>query len=917
MNKGSKERLISLGFGAELIDKMAGYSLNLSGLRGQNKAALLRTGFSEAEVSEILGKTNRKPIETVENIIRKSGGCCAYCADGNHRRPYELHHIEEYYLSQNNDEHNLLLVCPTHHTAIHKSGITTEEQISTKRSWEQIWKTAQFYQQKGIAFPFSSFEYLDYEKKGHINEIFSFRAPSPSICLTLMQEGLKTDSRNILEKQHKLLLAGSSGSGKSTLARGIGGIDRSYATFNYVASRDSSKAVSEIATFFSVTTKRVNIIIDNANTSFSADQIEQLLAFATEEKHIILIYTRGKGGDENRLESHFVDAVFAVDWTAIKPGIITKLLEYEAEVIKYLNESGINRSSDHPIGSSRDHRSLKQALEQYATSVETAWQFIYMLTNGIERIDNLQVELRRDEKMDIPVLFLCIKQIAQIEMTASVDEIMSLYNVHPALNTVPPPEPGWLQGKLSNLVDRQILKMQRGRYTTVHRQFAIRLIEHCHFKSRTDTEVLLNQIFSDPARIKEIVLLWSWLRNTTARNYVEEWYRGLDLDSWQALVDAALADELMTVSILSELMHRISVRGFLPLQECFKNKAQSIADLVNRSDKLTLYYLRDLYLNLHHDCPEVIKGSLDLISKEHIANLIKDIEPEHFEYLTWLFNTIVSQHPQWADEFSRLFNKQDFIKLIKTVKKGDITTLMHVIEFERTYIYNITRSHFRFYTSTLAQLLEGCHLQEINVEAMCLYRGYFIELFIYPKEIEQTLLSLDKKKLSRDFEQSSPRHWGNLLTLAILSQNIETDIIKNIVDDIDTVKLGANIAQYTDQYYYELRLLIHQLAYGSDHKKAEFADMLRPIIDNILKQRDAKDITDVLEAFLKIDSQHGAMLFKKHGMEVPELKSPSMSPSILKEAKANVEHMDAEGLDYEMENTRFKYNSDSVTTPYE
>ena len=128
--------------------------------------------------------------------------------------------------------------------------------------------------------------------------------------------------------------------------------------------------------------------------------------------------------------------------------------------------------------------------------------------------------------------------------------------------------------------------------------------------------------------------------------------------------------------------------------------------------------------------------------------------------------------------FAKLFDTGDFVKITGKIKKSDITTLMNVIEFERYYIHNIKRSQFKFYTSTLASLLSGCHLHEIILDPSCLSRSYFIEFYIYPKEIELALSALDGKQLSRDFERSSQRHWGNLLSLSILSQNIETDIIK-------------------------------------------------------------------------------------------------------------------------------------------
>ncbi len=906
MNKRSKDALIRHGFGVELIEKLAHASLTLSGVSGMNNAALLNIGFTAAEVNEIIEKSTRRPIDRVviESIVAKSGGCCVFCADGNNTQPFEVHHIEEYNVSQNNDEDNLLLICPTHHTTVHKNNITSEFQKSVKRRWEQIWQIAAFYQQKGIPFPFSSFSYLDYSYKGNILEIFYLRAPTPSVSLYLLQEGLRQEFQQILNNENRILLAGKSGSGKSTLARGIAGIDTTHAAFMYIGSHDTKNTLSEIAMFLSVAVKPVTVIVDNANTLLSTDQIEYLLGLASPRKRLIVVHTRSDNGEDKRLENHFLDAVYPVEWPTIKTGILKKLQTHEGEIIDYLNERGLNDSG---IGSGRLQQSLTTIINQYASNVDTVWQFIYLLTSGIHRMDKLQVELYNDERMDLLVLFISIKQIAQFEAATSIIELMSLYTTHPSLSTIAAPEQQWLKQQMKKLLQQHIIKLQRGNYITVHRQFAIKFIEHCYLKTRADTEVFLNDIFSNPKRIKEIVRLWSWLNHTTARIYVQQWYRSLDLRCWQMLVDEAFTHDLMTVSAISELMHRISVNGYVPLQVCFGKKAQDIATRVNAERNNTLYYLHQLFLNLHHDCPDVVQESLDLIPKDSIAQMVKTIEPEHFEYLTWLFNTIVQKNRRWADEFSRLCDANDFIALIDKVKKGDVSSLMNILEFERGYIHNIKRSQFRHYTAAFARLLKNCHLQEINMDASSLYRGYFMEFYLYPGEIAEVVNSLDQTTLSVDFVECSPRHWGNLLTISILAQHINTDVIRNIVDGIDTDKLKENILRYTDPYYYELRLLIHQLAYGSEGKKKDFAHMLRPIIEKILKVRPAKDIEDVLHAFFKLDEEWASKTLLQQGLAVPEIKKPSTSHSPLNDVKERFAEMDAKGVDYDMEKTRFRY----------
>src|ERR1017187_7836165 len=109
MRRNVRERFLALGFDVELIEKIDSFSQTLTGLRGQNKNGLIQIGFTDPEADIILKKVNREAVsrEVLEAVIAKCGEACAYCADGNNSKPYQIHHIEEYYKTQNNAENNL------------------------------------------------------------------------------------------------------------------------------------------------------------------------------------------------------------------------------------------------------------------------------------------------------------------------------------------------------------------------------------------------------------------------------------------------------------------------------------------------------------------------------------------------------------------------------------------------------------------------------------------------------------------------------------------------------------------------------------------------------------------------------------------------------------------------------------------
>lgn len=116
MHGRTRSTLLGHGFTSNLIDKIGKNNYTVEMLRAASKAKL-GENFTEDEIKVIKAKIERTPISeaVVEEVLRKSRGCCCYCDNGDSSQPYQLHHIVMHSLTQDNSEENLLLVCPTHH----------------------------------------------------------------------------------------------------------------------------------------------------------------------------------------------------------------------------------------------------------------------------------------------------------------------------------------------------------------------------------------------------------------------------------------------------------------------------------------------------------------------------------------------------------------------------------------------------------------------------------------------------------------------------------------------------------------------------------------------------------------------------------------------------------------------------------
>jgi hypothetical protein len=340
---------------------------------------------------------------------------------------------------------------------------------------------------------------------------------------------------------------------------------------------------------------------------------------------------------------------------------------------------------------------------------------------------------------------------------------------------------------------------------------------------------------------------------------------------------------------------------YLPIQEGFKGKGKEIASIVSSSSENVLQPLNHMVMALKNNCIDTLVELFKNLDQKLFAKWVKESNPESFEDIDWLCNSILQIDAKWLDSAMKNFSDEDFFALIKKVRKGDIDSLLKVIQFQRTYVTNIKRSHFKEYIKRYSQLLEDCGLEELQYSAS--YSDPLHELPVFDKDIKEIFASLNRKQLSKDFASVSPRHWGKLLMISNLSHHTNFKIISKIIDGINVQALVKNVEKYYKYYTYELRLLIYQLCYGSEEKRKQFALGIKPFIKTILTATKENDVNDIFKAFCRLDFPEGEKLGQEIGKPVPELMKVDYSG--IKKIKAKTKKLEALGEDYDLSNTKF------------
>lgn len=144
-----KNPLVAYSIPSELAKKCEANGITVTTIKGvPQKDLVSKYGLTKDEARVVKHAISRKPIDhsVIRSLLQKSNYCCCLCKDS--KNGYIIHHIEEYSVSQDNNETNLVVLCPNHHDFAHKTGLSLTETIDkqdiilAKIEWEESVKKA-------------------------------------------------------------------------------------------------------------------------------------------------------------------------------------------------------------------------------------------------------------------------------------------------------------------------------------------------------------------------------------------------------------------------------------------------------------------------------------------------------------------------------------------------------------------------------------------------------------------------------------------------------------------------------------------------------------------------------------------------------------------------------------------------------
>ncbi len=853
MNKTTYDTLLGLGFDTDIIARIDEHGHTVSALRNLSKRALL-ADYSDTETALIRKKIQRTPIhpDVVEAVLAASDRVCCYCRDGLSSRPFQIHHAVEYSQTQDNSFENLILLCPNHHQAIPKKE-TLEAQKQARAEWYALVSLVKAYRSRGIAFPFGCFLALDFGSIPEPLTLIEGYSVSNSTALDLAQSALAQSAVQRMEKSSFLAVAGPSGSGKSTFARGIIGriCTKGFAAFQFQPSQ-KGQAAAEILTFLSLADRNSILLLDDINVYLSEIDITSIEAASRPNAKVICTWTR-EGAGAPSLERHLPDWML-IDWGQLRPSVCEYLVKHQTKLAPAIGQR--QGKVVRRVGLGHMDQPLERHASIYAETAKSVSEFVFLLRGGDEIVQRELDVLIAANRSDIPVLTIAIEQIAGFENMLTPKEVVDRC-ARAGVTLSPPISEEWVSKVLREQVARGRSQESRGYFTTIHRDWASRLIDKAlatPTSSDAISRLLLREFDFESEAPERCMRLCSWLwYQVDGGKWAREVLAAKSAKDWSVLVGKAAERNLGTLGFIAERMHLLfqgpnwgSIVG-----TAFEEHEATIRELLRTATVISWPSLKSLSWTIETANPALASRLWNSSENDPkaVAKLLEVTHPDYYDTISWYFGSVRKQSPEWLNDVGRALNVHRMLAQLDRVSTGDASNVFTLFEICARIRVPRRRSMVRKAAEAFGRTLKDCPLVSLHIGfPPCLDPTWLV----FDDDIKAALASVDPIFFSRELETASPREWRQYANLTNFATPAVAEFEKKVIDAIDIGKFAANVAATAIGQEYELRCLLWSLGRASISVRKKLAKALHPTVVSACKSS-SEECPRILEAFYPLD----------------------------------------------------------------
>jgi hypothetical protein len=906
MRSQTKNALLSRGFPTDLIEKIERHGHTVAVLDAMSKEQLGRH-YDPPEVELIAERIKRQPIpeDVLDRVIDAADGVCCYCGDGDSSRPYQIHHIEEYSVSQDNSEDNLLLVCPTHHVSVPKQ-FSQAVQKATRRRWHAVVAIAKAYRARGVQFPFGRFVAYDYGFPPFPPALVKdYRVPA-STALALATSDLALDAERRLRERGFLLLLGASGSGKTTLAVGVAGrlAAAGFLAFRYDPPKSGGRnPMGDVLTFLATADRPCVLILDDANLDFREEQLAEIRAAAGRPVVVIATWTRGDGKDDARTERQFPDAV-QVTWPALRPTVREFLLANQASVVPAL-QAYRDQSRVFGVGLGRMDVSLEAVIAEYEARVKTVSEFLFLLRGGTDAVRQDLARLIEKDRADMPVLYAAVEQLAGFERTVTPDEVAKACPPRTEGGPLPEATPAWVESVFDEECGRRRMQRLRGEYTTLHRDWARRLVGVAlgTDPSRADVERFLARDFD--CRTKEplrLMRLWTWLwYDEFGGPFVRHWIDRQPKDEWAHLVGTAANQGLVALGVVADRLHSAFLRAPEVIAAAFASYEEVVSLAVQTAGPTDWFNLQHVFRAISQACPEYAARVVERWDPRACAAVLGDTDPPYYDPAWWFFSGVKNHSPGWVTAVGEALSWEAVSQKLAATPPGQVDDVLRCQSLLVRLGVRQRRSMVRRYGEVIRSVLRDARLTDIRA---CPLDGMALNLF-FPFEVAGALEAIDPARAAAELEAGPPRVWATFADLTALPLDGDTGWPAAVIGTLNPQRLAWSVESQAFGNEFELRVFLFGLARGEERHRSALAGRLYPAVLGAARRSEVER-SALVTALYELDRDCGKRLAAEVGAPLDvnaveeRLARKSQRGEALRPVREQIARLDQTGEDYDV-----------------
>ena len=653
-----------------------------------------------------------------------------------------------------------------------------------------------------------------------------------------------------------LLLLGISGSGKTTLAVGVAGrlAGSGYLAFRYDPPRSVRNPTADVLTFLATADRPCVLVLDDANLDFREHQLAEIRAASGRPVLVIATWTRGEGGDDARTERQFPDAVY-VTWPALRPTVREFLLANQATVVSalqaYQEPFGV-----FGVGLGKMDVSLEAHMARYEEQVKTVSEFLFLLRGGTDAVRQDLARLVENCRADVPILYAAVEQLAGFERTVTPEEVAKAYPPCQEGGLLPVATPTWVKGIFDEECRRRRMQQRRGEYTTLHRDWARRLIGVAlgTDPSRADVERFLVRDLDcrtkEPFRLMRL-LSWLWY-DDVGGPFVRAWIDRQPKEEWAQLVGTAANQGLGVLGLVAHRLHSALLHRPAVTTAAFAPHEEIVSLAVQTAGPEDWFNLQHIFRALCQSCPDYVARVVERWDPKACSTLLGETVPLYYDPACWFFSSVKDCNPGWVATVGQALSWEAVSRKLGETPVGHLDDVFHCQSLLIHLGVRQRRSMVRRYGEVIRSVLRGARLSDMRA---CPLNGMALNLF-FPFDIARALEAIDPIRAATELEVGPPRVWATFTDLIAIALEGDTDWPAAVICALDPERFAKSVESQAIGNEFELRVGLFGIARGPQGQRRIIAERLYPAVLAAAKRSEVER-TALVTAFFELDRELG------------------------------------------------------------